>query len=144
KFAYKLAWMERLVRHAQTLYAEKIPVVLAGDYNVVPTDRDIYATRPTRITRCSSRKAARCFNAILEQGWVDAVRVRHPDAPIYTFWDYMRNRWPRDAGLRIDHLLLSAQAAERLVDAGVDRAVRGKEGASDHAPVAVMLRDEAK
>src|SRR5436190_594942 len=98
---------------------------------------------PTRITRCSSRKAARCFNAILEQGWVDAVRVRHPDAPIYTFWDYMRNRWPRDAGLRIDHLLLSAQAAERLVDAGVDRAVRGKEGASDHAPVWVMLRDEA-
>src|SRR5947208_8155959 len=143
KFAYKLAWMERLVRHAQTLYAEKIPVVLAGDYNVVPTDRDIYATRSYADNALLQPQSRALFQRILEQGWVDAVRVRHPDAPIYTFWDYMRNRWPRDAGLRIDHLLLSAQAAERLVDAGVDRAVRGKEGASDHAPVWVMLRDEA-
>src|SRR6266487_3358355 len=83
------------------------------------------------------------FKRILDQGWMDAIRTLHPDASMYTFWDYMRNRWPRDAGLRIDHLLLSPKAAERLVDAGVDRDVRGKEGASDHAPAWVMLRDSA-
>src|SRR6516165_10551131 len=84
------------------------------------------------------------FRRILDQGWVDAIRALHPDAPMYTFWDYMRNRWPRDAGLRIDHLLLSAQAAERLVGAGVDREIRAKPGASDHAPAWVVLRDDAK
>jgi exodeoxyribonuclease-3 len=144
KFVAKLAWMERLVRHAAELYAERIPVVLAGDYNVVPTDSDIYATRSYADNALLQPQSRALFQRILDQGWVDAIRARHPDAPIFTFWDYLRNRWPRDAGLRIDHLLLSAQAAQRLVDAGVDRAVRGKEGASDHAPAWVVLRDEPK
>ena len=81
------------------------------------------------------------FQALLSQGWVDALRKRHPEATVYTFWDYMRNRWPRDAGLRLDHLLLSKKTARRLLDAGVDRAVRGEENASDHAPVWVVLKD---
>jgi exodeoxyribonuclease III len=144
KFAYKLAWMARLVRHARELYAEKISVVLAGDYNVVPTDRDIYATRSYADDALLQPESRALFQRILDQGWTDAIRARHPDAAIYTFWDYMRNRWPRDAGLRIDHLLLSAEAAQRLVDAGVDRDIRGKPGASDHAPAWVVLRDEPK
>jgi exodeoxyribonuclease III len=144
KFAYKLAWMERLMKHARALYAEKIPVVLAGDFNVVPTDRDIYATGSYADDALLQPQSRALFQRILDQGWVDAVRARHPDAAIYTFWDYMRNRWPRDAGLRIDHLLLSAEAAQRLLDAGVDRTVRGREGASDHAPAWVVLRDEVK
>jgi exodeoxyribonuclease III len=144
KFAYKLAWMARLVRHARELYAEKISVVLAGDYNVVPTDRDIYATRSYADDALLQPESRALFQRILDQGWTDAIRARHPDAAIYTFWDYMRNRWPRDAGLRIDHLLLSAEAAQRLVDAGVDRDIRGKLGASDHAPAWVVLRDEPK
>jgi exodeoxyribonuclease III len=144
KFTYKLAWMERLIKHAKALYAEKIPVVLAGDFNVVPTDRDIYATRSYADDALLQPQSRALFRRILDQGWVDAIRARHPDAAIYTFWDYMRNRWPRDAGLRLDHLLLSAEAARRLLDGGVDRAVRGREGASDHAPAWVVLRDEAK
>src|SRR5436190_6886595 len=143
KFTYKLDWMARLATHAAGLYAAGVPVVLAGDYNVVPTDRDIYPTKSYAKDALVQPKSRALFQRILDQGWIDAIGMRHPNAPMYTFWDYMRDRWPRDAGLRIDHLLLSAQAAERLVDAGVDRAVRGKEGASDHAPVWVMLRDEA-
>ena len=145
KFDYKLAWMERLAAHAAELYAADVPVVLAGDYNVVPT-RPRYLSRrtPTRRTRSCSRRAAPLFQRILDQGWVDAIRTLHPDTPMYTFWDYMRNRWPRDAGLRLDHLLLSDEAAKRLVDAGVDRDVRGKDGASDHAPAWIVLRDGSK
>jgi len=144
KFAHKLAWMRRLAAHAEGLYSAGIPVVLAGDYNVVPTDRDIYPTKSYAKDALLQPQSRALFQRILDQGWVDAIRTRHPDAPMYTFWDYMRNRWARDAGLRIDHLLLSAQAAARLIDAGVDRAVRAREGASDHAPVWVVLRDEAK
>ena len=144
RFAYKLAWMERLATHAAELYAAGIPVVLAGDYNVVPTDRDIYPTKSYAKDALLQPASRALFQRILDQGWIDAIRARHPEAPMYTFWDYMRNRWPRDAGLRIDHLLLSAEAAKRLVDAGVDREVRGKEGASDHAPAWVILRQDAK
>jgi exodeoxyribonuclease-3 len=142
KFAYKLAWMERLASHAATLYAAGVPVVLAGDYNVVPTDRDIYPTKSYAKDALLQPQARALFRRILDQGWVDAIRTLHPDAPMYTFWDYMRNRWPRDAGLRIDHVLLSADTAKRLVDAGIDREIRGKEGASDHAPAWVVLRDQ--
>jgi exodeoxyribonuclease-3 len=142
KFDYKLAWMERLASHAATLYAAGVPVVLAGDYNVVPTDRDIYPTKSYAKDALLQPQARALFRRILDQGWVDAVRTLHPDAPMYTFWDYMRNRWPRDAGLRIDHLLLSADAARRLADVGIDREIRGKEGASDHAPAWVILRDQ--
>ena len=140
KFDYKLAWFERLNRHAAELLAEGAPVVLAGDYNVVPTDADIYSPASwldDALLQPASRDA---YRRLLEQGWIDAIRTLHPDAPIYTFWDYMRNRWPRNAGLRIDHLLLSPSVADRLVEAGVDRDVRGREKASDHAPAWVVLR----
>jgi exodeoxyribonuclease III len=144
KFAYKLAWMERLRRHAATLYAAKLPVVLAGDYNVVPTDFDIYPTKSYDKDALLQPESRALFRKILDQGWVDAIRTLHPDKPMYTFWDYTRNRWPRDAGLRIDHLLLSHEAAARLEAAGVDRAVRGKDGASDHAPAWVVLADRSR
>lgn len=144
KFKYKLAWMKRLAAHAEQLYGAGIPVVLAGDYNVVPTDRDIYATKSYAKDALLQPESRALFRRLLDQGWIDAIRELYPDAPMYTFWDYMRNRWPRDAGLRIDHLLLSPQAAERIVDAGVDRDIRGRENASDHAPAWVVLRDEAK
>jgi exodeoxyribonuclease-3 len=143
KFSRKLAWLDRLLAHAAELFATDVPVVLAGDYNIVPTDRDIYPTKSYAENALLQPESRARFARLLEQGWVDAVRTLHPDAPMYTFWDYKRNRWPRDAGLRIDHLLLSRQAATRLVAAGVDRAPRGKENASDHAPVWVELRDAA-
>src|SRR5262249_23409366 len=143
KFSEKLAWMKRLAAHAAELYAEGVPVVLAGDYKVLPTDRDIYPTKSYAEDALVQPESRALFQRLLDQGWIDVIRRLHPDAPMYTFWDYMRNRWPRDAGLRIDHLLLSAQAAKRLVDAGVDRDVRAKDGASDHAPAWVVLRDAA-
>ena len=140
KFTYKLAWMERLAAHAAHLFAAGVPVVLAGDYNVVPTDRDIYPKNSYAKDALLQPKSRELYQQILEQGWRDAIRWLHNDASIYTYWSYLRNRWPRDAGLRIDHLLLSKQAAERLVAAGVDRAVRAQENASDHAPAWVELR----
>ena len=144
KFVYKLAWMKRLSAHSAELYATGLPVVLAGDFNVVPTDQDIYPTKSYARDALLQPQPRAHYRKILDQGWVDTIRKLHPDAPMFTFWDYMRNRWPRDAGLRIDHLLLSAPAARRLTGAGVDREVRGKEGASDHAPVWVMLKDTPK
>src|SRR5262245_55208461 len=143
KFAYKLAWMKRLATHAKELYRAGIPVVLAGDFNIVPTDRDIYPTTSYAKDALLQPQSRALFRRLLDQGWLDAIRERFPDTPMYTFWDYMRNRWPRDAGLRIDHLLLSAPAAQRLGEAGVDRQVRGRENASDHAPAWILLRDEA-
>jgi exodeoxyribonuclease III len=144
KFKYKLAWMERLARHAADLYATDVPVVLAGDFNVVPTDRDIYPTKSYAKDALLQPESRALFQRILDQGWTDAIRTLYPDAPMYTFWDYKRNRWPRDAGLRIDHLLLSGQVARRLATAGVDREVRAKDGASDHAPAWIALRDPAQ
>ena len=141
KFEYKLAWFERLIAHAAELYATGFPAVLAGDFNVVPTDADIYSTRSWADDALLQPESRAAFGRLLAQGWTDAIRALHPSEPMYTFWDYMRNRWARDAGLRIDHLLLSKPVAERLVDAGVDKAVRGKEGASDHAPAWIVIRD---
>ena len=141
KFQYKLEWMGRLAAHAAELYAANIPVVLAGDFNVVPTDRDIYPTKSYDKDALLQPESRAVYQRILDQGWVDAIRKVYPDAPMYTFWDYMRNRWPRDAGLRLDHLLLSRESARRLLHAGVDRDVRGKPGASDHAPAWIELRD---
>jgi exodeoxyribonuclease III len=140
KFNYKLAWLRRLNAHARELHAAGVPVVLAGDYNVVPTDFDIYPTRSYAKDALVQPQSRALFRQILEQGWLDAVRTLHPDQRMYTYWDYMRNRWPRDAGLRLDHLLLSPRAAERLAAAGVDRDVRGQEGGSDHAPAWIVLR----
>jgi exodeoxyribonuclease-3 len=141
KFKYKLAWTRRLLAHAAELYALDAPVVLAGDFNVVPTDADIYSTKSYAKNALVQPEPRALFRQILDQGWVDAIRTMHPDAPMYTFWDYKRNRWERDAGLRIDHLLLNPKAAKRLIDAGVDREVRGLEGASDHAPAWIVLRE---
>jgi exodeoxyribonuclease III len=141
KFDYKLAWLRRLSVHAADLLAARVPVVLAGDYNVVPTDQDIYPSKSwdkDALVQPASRAA---FAELTKQGWMDAIRALHPTEPMYTFWHYMRNRWQRNAGLRIDHLLLSPAAADRLQVAGVDRAVRGQPDASDHAPVWVELSD---
>ena len=135
KFTYKLAWLERLIRHAAALKAERVPVILIGDYNVVPTERDIYPTKSYDKDALVQPQSRAAFARLLEQGWTDALRALHPEERIYTFWDYMRNRWPRDAGLRIDHILLSPDLADRLKASGVDRAVRGEPNASDHAPV---------
>ena len=140
KFDYKLAWFERLIAHAATLFATDAPVVLAGDFNVVPTEFDIYPTKSWSKDALVQPASRACYARLLEQGWTDAIRTLHPQAPMYTFWHYLRNRWPRDAGLRIDHLLLNAPAAFRLAEAGVDRDVRGEAGASDHAPAWVRLR----
>jgi exodeoxyribonuclease-3 len=139
KFDYKLRWFERLIRHARKLVALPHPVVLAGDFNVVPTDFDIYDPKSWRRDALLQPESRDAWQRLLAQGWTDAVRWRHPDARIYTFWDYFRKHWERDAGLRIDHLLLNPAAAPRLRDAGVDRWVRGLEKASDHAPTWITL-----
>jgi exodeoxyribonuclease-3 len=140
KFDYKLRWLERLIVHAAALVSRDTPVVLAGDYNVIPTEKDVY--KPERwvddaLFRIEVRDA---FARLTRQGWVDSLRACHPDAQIFTFWDYFRNAFGRDAGLRIDHLLLNPAVAGRLVDAGVDRDVRGWEKSSDHAPTWVELK----
>lgn len=141
KFDYKLAWSERLIAHAAQLFATGLPVVLAGDYNIVPEPRDIYPTKSYDGNALVHPQSRAVFRRLLDQGWVDAIRKIHPDETVYTFWDYMRNRWQRGAGMRLDHFLLSTKTAHRLKNAGVDRAVRGMEGASDHAPVWVELKD---
>jgi exodeoxyribonuclease-3 len=139
KFDYKLKWFERLIRHAKALYASGHPVVLCGDYNVVPTDADIYNPASWRKDALLQPESRAAYARLLAQGWVDALRALHPDERIYTFWDYFRQHWPRNAGLRIDHLLLNPQLAPRLRAAGVDAWVRGEPGASDHAPTWVEL-----
>jgi exodeoxyribonuclease-3 len=140
KFDYKLAWMERLNAHAAGLLATGAPVVLAGDYNVVPTEADIYNSRSWKKDALLQPESRAAFARLVGQGWTDAIRERFPnDPPPWTFWQYFRQAWERDAGLRIDHLLLSPAAAERLRDAGVDREVRGRERASDHAPTWIEL-----
>jgi exodeoxyribonuclease III len=144
KFDFKLAWFRRLERHARTLLDAKIPAVLCGDFNVAPTPIDIYPTKSRDNDALIHPKSRAAFARLVDQGWTDALRKTHPNDRIYTFWHYMRQRWERDAGLRLDHLLLSPPLALRLEDAGVDRAVRGLENASDHAPVWVKLRRETK
>ena len=144
KFVYKLAWLQRLAAHAADLYAADVPVVLAGDYNVVPTDRDIYPTKSWAKDALVQPESRAAFRRILEQGWIDAIRTCIPTRRCTPIWDYKRNRWPRDAGLRLDHLLLSGETARRLEGAGVDRDVRGEEGASDHAPAWIVLRDDPR
>jgi exodeoxyribonuclease-3 len=139
KFEYKMAWFERLITHAASLLEARVPVVLAGDYNVVPTELDIYPSKSWVKNALVQPRPREAFRRLLSQGWTDALRAMHPATRIYTFWDYMRDRWHRDAGLRLDHLLLSPDLAGRLVSAGVDREVRGEPNASDHAPAWVIL-----
>ena len=141
KFAYKLAWHERLRLHAAELMASGVPVVLAGDYNVTPEPRDVYATHSYDDNALVQPESRAAYAALLAQGWTDALRAVHPEGAVFTFWDYRRNRWERDGGMRLDHLLLSRDAAARLQGAGVERAVRGRENASDHAPVWIELGD---
>ncbi len=139
KFDYKLAWFDRLQTHAKQLLKSRQPVILAGDYNVAPTEIDIYPTKSWDNDALIHPKSRAAFAKILEQGWTDSLRAIYREERIYTFWQYWRNSWPRNAGLRIDHILLSPQIAKRLKDAGVDRFVRGTAGASDHAPVWVFV-----
>jgi exodeoxyribonuclease-3 len=144
KFDYKLRWFERLQRYAAELLASGAPVALSGDFNVMPTDLDVYNPERWRDDALFRPEVRTAFRELVSEGWVDAVRKLHPDERIYTFWDYFRNAWGRDAGLRIDHLLLSPSLAKRLVAAQVDREVRGWQKASDHAPVWVELKDASK
>lgn len=140
KFDYKLAWFARLRAHAQGLLAAEIPVVLAGDYNVCPTPADVFSEAAMANDALCQPETRAAYRAMLYDGWLDAIRARYPRETVYTFWDYQAGAWRRDAGLRIDHLLLSPAAADRLVEAGVDKSVRGEERASDHAPTWVQLR----
>lgn len=140
KFDYKLAWHERLNAHARELLAADVPVVLAGDFNVVPEPRDIYPTQSYDDNALVQPESRALFRQLLEQGWTDAIRRKYPDEVVYTFWDYRRQRWERNAGLRLDHILLGRKMARRLKSAGVDRDIRGAENASDHAPVRAEFR----
>jgi exodeoxyribonuclease-3 len=140
KFDYKLAWMERLIARAAGLVGLGEPVILAGDYNVIPTDFDVYKPERWADDALMQPETRAAFERLLGQGWTDALRTLHPDERLYTFWDYWRNAYARDAGIRIDHLLLNPKASSRLEAAGVDRDVRGWEGASDHGPAWVKLR----
>ena len=140
KFDYKMAWFERFIEHAGELWNAKVPAALIGDFNVVPTDADIYSPKTWLDNALLQPEPREAYARLLKQGWTDALRSLHPEDPMFTFWDYRRNRWQRNAGLRIDHLLLSAKLRRRLVAAGVDREVRGLDGASDHAPAWLDLR----
>lgn len=135
KFDYKLSWMNRLLGHAQTLLRQGGPVILTGDFNIIPTEADVY--RPERwVNDALFRPETRAiFSALEEQGWTDAIRQIYPGQTIYTYWDYFRNAFGRDAGMRIDHFLLSPAVVPKLRAAGVDRDVRGWVKTSDHAPV---------
>ncbi|MEO6217718.1 MAG: exodeoxyribonuclease III [Sphingomonas sp.] len=141
KFDYKLAWFERLTVHAAELMASGMPVVIAGDFNVMPTERDVHKPERWLDDALFAPEVRAAFFRLIDQGWLDALRSRHPDETIYTFWDYFRNAYARNAGLRIDHLLLSPALAPRLLDAQVDMHVRGWEKSSDHAPVWISLAE---
>ena len=141
KFDYKLGWFKRLSAHAKNLLTLTDPVVLAGDYNVMPTDIDVYKPERWRDDALFRPEVRKAYASLVQQGWTDALRTLHPNQRIYTFWDYFRNAYARNAGLRIDHVLLNPPMAKRLAAAGVDREVRGWEKASDHAPVWVEIED---
>lgn len=141
KFDYKLAWFERLHAHAAELLASKAPVVLAGDFNVMPTDLDVYKPERWVDDALFAPEVREAYAALVAQGWTDALRKIYPNERIYTFWHYWRQSFERDAGLRIDHLLLSPKLARRLVAAGVDRGPRGWDKTSDHAPTWIELKD---
>lgn len=140
KFTYKLAWFDRLITHAAELRAAGIPAVLAGDYNVVPTEQDIYAGHHEQANALLQPESRAAYQRLLAQGWTDSLRAYQPNGSFWTFWGYLRHRWPNDKGMRLDHLLLSRDLSRRLIKAGVSKSVRGREGASDHAPAWVELR----
>jgi len=144
KFDYKLAWFERLIAHAATLIETGLPTVLAGDFNVVPTDFDIYDPTHWRRDALLQPRSRAAYERLLEQGWIDSLRAKHRGKAVFTFWDYFRNHWKRNAGLRIDHVLLSPSLKGKLVAADVDRWVRDLPKASDHAPTWIELRAPAR
>jgi len=139
KFDYKLAWLDRLQDHARSLLDSKVPAILIGDYNVIPTEEDVYKPERWLKDALFAPEARERYRELLAQGWTDALRTEHPDDRIYTFWHYWRNSFQRDAGIRIDHALLSPSLAKKLKAAGVDRTPRGWEKTSDHAPVWVEV-----
>lgn len=141
KFEYKLAWMKRLRARAQQLLALEIPVVLAGDYNVIPHDYDIWSAKAMRDDALRQPESIAAYRTILADGWTDAIATHHPQGGVWTYWDYQAGAWQQDHGFRIDHLLLSPVAADRLRASGVDKAHRGREKASDHAPTWIELGD---
>ncbi len=141
KFDYKQRWMKRLRARAHQLWVSEGPVVLAGDYNVIPFDRDTFSVRAMQDDALMQPESRSAYRALLGDGWTDSLASRHPAGGVWTYWDYQAGAWQRDAGFRIDHLLLSPAAADRLVDTQVDRQARAKEKASDHAPVWIELRD---
>jgi exodeoxyribonuclease-3 len=144
KFDYKLRWFERLAAHATALLARPEPVILAGDYNVIPEEIDVDRPENWVDDALFLPETREAYRRLLSQGWTDALRQLHPDARVYTFWEYMRGAWRRNAGIRIDHLLLNPAAVRRLAAAGVDREVRGWEKTSDHAPTWIELRDASR
>ncbi|MDQ2892230.1 MAG: exodeoxyribonuclease III [Pseudomonadota bacterium] len=139
KFDYKLRWIDRLAERACALLAEEVPTILAGDYNVIAHDDDTYSVRAMQDDALMQPESRAGFRRLVAQGWTDALRTRHPTGGIWTFWDYQAGAWQRDAGFRIDHLLLSPAVADRLIEAGVDKDYRGREKASDHAPTYVRI-----
>lgn len=139
KYPYKLAWMERLAKHARHLLDDELPVILAGDYNVCPTDDDVYDPATWRADALCRPETRAAFRILSNLGFVDAFRALHAEPHRYTFWDYQAGRWPRGEGLRIDHLMLSPQAADRLEDCDIDQGPRAKEKASDHTPIWCMI-----
>ncbi len=140
KFDYKQAWFKRLIRHAKKLYATGLPVILAGDYNVMPTELDVYKPEKYQDNALFRKEIRGAYQHLLKQGWTDALRSLYPDQPVYTFWDYLRHAWERNAGLRLDHFLLSPVVADDLQSGGVDAEVRGWPKASDHAPAWIEVR----
>lgn len=139
KYEYKKRWFSRLIEHAQTLMATGLPVMLVGDYNVMPTDLDTYKPEKYKNDALFRPEIRANYQTLLDQGWTDAIRTLHRDDAIYTYWDYLRKAYERNAGLRLDHFLLTADLAEKLKSGDVDKHVRGWEGASDHAPVWIEL-----
>ena len=144
KFDYKIKWFDRLISHAAALIETGAPVILAGDYNVMPTALDVYKPEQWKDDALFRSEVRAAYASLLDMGWTDAVRKLHPEKRIYTFWDYFRNAYDRDAGLRLDHFLVSPSIVSRLCSAHVDREVRGYEHASDHAPTWITLSDETR
>ncbi len=141
KFDFKLRWMQRLRARAAKIWAEEVSAVLCGDYNVIPRDNDVYSVRAMSSDALMQPESRAAYRRLLGDGWTDALGSWHPDGGVWTYWDYQANAWPRDAGFRIDHLLLSPRAADRLDNVGVDKEHRGRERASDHTPVWIELAE---
>lgn len=142
KFDYKMKWFERLTARADVLQKFDIPVIIAGDFNVMPTELDVYKPERWLKDALFRPEVRAAFHALVAQGWTDAIRKLYPEKVIYTFFDYFRNAYQRNAGLRIDHFLLNPAVEGRLLDAGVDLEVRGWEKTSDHAPVWITLSED--